>query len=232
MVNTGFTRLAGLWAASLLAVCALTAPAFGATEQEQLVTDAEATFSNFQADPDMGWFRNHIRKAKAVLIVPKVVKAGFIFGGSGGRGVLMANTARSGKWAGPAFYTLATASVGFQAGLEVSEVVMMAMTEKALNSLLSTSFKLGGDVSIAAGPVGAGAKSDITTDFISFSRAKGIYGGLNLDGTVISTSDDWNKDYYGKAVLPPDILILHKVMNPQAAKLQQLVAKTAAANKK
>ena len=87
-------------------------------------------------------------------------------------------------WTGPAFYNLATASVGFQAGVEVSEAVIVVMTDKGLNSLLSTSFKIGGDASIAAGPVGAGAKSTVTADLISFSRAKGVYGGLNLDGTV------------------------------------------------
>ena len=117
-----------------------------------------------------------------MLIAPQIVKAGFIFGGSGGRAVLVARDGRT--WAGPAFYDLATASVGFQAGVEVSEVVIVVMTDKGLNSLLASSFKIGGDASIAAGPVGAGAKSTVTADLISFSRAKGVYGGLNLDGTV------------------------------------------------
>jgi lipid-binding SYLF domain-containing protein len=118
--------------------------------------------------------------------------------------------------------------VGFQAGISVSEVVMLVMTEKGLNSLLSTSFKVGGDVSVAAGPVGAGAKSNIAADLISYSRAKGIYGGLNLDGTVVSTNDEWNSAYYGKAVTPPDILIRQNVRNPQAIPLQRQVAKAAA----
>jgi lipid-binding SYLF domain-containing protein len=163
-----------------------------------------------------------------VLIAPEIVKAGFILGGSGGRGVLLARNAKTGKWVGPAFYTLATGSVGFQAGISVSEVVMLVMTEKGLNSLLSTSFKVGGDVSVAAGPVGAGAKSNIAADLISYSRAKGIYGGLNLDGTVVSTNDEWNSAYYGKAVTPPDILIRQNVRNPQAIPLQRQVAKAAA----
>ena len=108
---------------------------------------------------------------------------------------------KSGKWLGPVFYTMATASVGFQAGISVSENVTLVMTDKGFNSLLATSFKMGGDASIAAGPVGAGAKSDIVADLITFSRAKGVYGGVNLDGTVVTSSDDWNQAYYGKKVL-------------------------------
>ena len=131
----------------------------------------------------------------------------------------------SGKWVGPAFYTLATASVGFQAGLAASEMVTLVMTVKGMNSLLSNSFKLGGDASIAAGPVGAGAKSDVVADMIAFSRSKGVYGGLNLDGTVVSTNDDWNKAYFGKPVLPPDILIKASVSNKGAAPLLAAVAK-------
>ena len=223
-----FTRYTALLAASLLTIGAVPTSAFAATEQEQLVTKAETTFSNFERDPDMKWFRDNIGKAKAVLIAPEIVKAGFILGGSGGRGVLLARNAKTGKWVGPAFYTLATGSVGFQAGISVSEVVMLVMTEKGLNSLLSTSFKVGGDVSVAAGPVGAGAKSNIAADLISYSRAKGIYGGLNLDGTVVSTNDEWNSAYYGKAVTPPDILIRQNVRNPQAIPLQRQVANAAA----
>ncbi len=102
------------------------------------------------------------------------------------RGAGRARSTGSGKWVGPAFYTMATASVGFQAGVSVSENVTLVMTEKGLNSLLTNSVKLGADASVAAGPVGAGAKSDIVADLVTFSRAKGVYGGLNLDGTVVA----------------------------------------------
>src|SRR5436305_13551565 len=139
-------------------------------------------------DPEMTWLQQNIGRAKAVLIAPEVVKAGFIFGGSGGRAVLVVRNAQTGKWSGPAFYTLATASVGFQAGVAVSEMASLVLTEKGLNSLLATSVKLGPDASVAAGPVGAGAKADVITDLVSYSRAKGIYGGLNLDGTVVTIS--------------------------------------------
>ena len=106
-------------------------------------------------------------------------------------------------------------------------MVTLVMTDKGMNSLLASTFKFGGDASVAAGPVGAGAKSDITADLITFSRSKGVYGGLNLDGTVVSSNDDWNKAYFGKPVLPPDILIKNAVSNKGADKLLAEVTKYA-----
>jgi lipid-binding SYLF domain-containing protein len=109
--------------------------------------------------------------------------------------------------------------LGFQAGIEVSETMTLVMTEKGMNSLLASSVKLGGDASVAAGPVGAGANSDIATDFVAFSRSKGVYGGLNLEGSVVAVADNWNRSYYGSGVLPPDILVKETVHNPQADRL-------------
>jgi lipid-binding SYLF domain-containing protein len=206
-----------------------TAPAAMAqSEQQKLVDEATTALSNFLRDPEMSWLQNNIGRAKAVLIAPEVVKAGFIFGGSGGRAVLVAHDAKSGKWVGPAFYTMATASVGFQAGVAVSETITLVMTDKGLNSLMSSSFKMGADVSVAAGPVGAGAKSNVVADMVAFSRSKGVYGGLNLDGTVVTTSDEWNSAFFGKKVLPPDILIRANVHNKQADKLLAEVTRAAA----
>jgi len=194
------------------------------SEPDALVTEARTTLSNFIRDPDQTWIQDNLSRAKAVLIAPQIVKAGFIVGGSGGRGLLVARDGTS--WAGPAFYNLGTASVGFQAGVEVSEAIIVVMTDKGLNSLLSSSFKMGGDASIAAGPVGAGAKSTVTADLITFTRAKGIYGGLNLDGTVVSTNIPWNDAFYGRTnVLPPDILIRRTVTSPKSAALVADVAR-------
>src|SRR5207245_9443473 len=122
------------------------------------------------------------------MIAPQITKAGLMLGGSGGRAVVVARDPKSGKWVGPAFYTVATASVGFQAGIAVSEMVTLVMTDKGLNRLLADSFKMGGDAAVAAGPIGAGAQSDLVADFVSFSRAQGIYCGVNVDGTVDSTA--------------------------------------------
>ena len=203
----------------------VTVPAAAQSEQQRLVSASTTALDNFLRDPQMTWLQQNIGRAKGLLIAPELVKAGFIFGGSGGRAVLVARDDRTGGWRGPVFYVLATASVGFQAGISVSENMTLVMTDKGLNSLLATSVKLGGDASIAAGPVGAGAKSDITVDLISFSRSKGVYGGLNLDGTVVTASDDWNNLYYKKRVLPPDVLVRGNATNPQAASLLNAVAR-------
>jgi lipid-binding SYLF domain-containing protein len=221
------TLLHRLSKTALIAVTALgfAASASAQGDQQVLVDQADTTLSNFMRDPEMKWLQQNFSRARAVLISPEIVKAGFIIGGSGGRAVLVAKN--GGKWVGPAFYTLATASVGFQAGIAASEMITLVMTEKGMNSLLASTFKFGADASVAAGPVGAGAKSDVTADLIAFSRSKGVYGGLNLDGTVVSSNDDWNKAYYGKPALPPDILVKSSVSAKGADKLLGDVAKAA-----
>jgi lipid-binding SYLF domain-containing protein len=226
-----FQRILRYAAAALLSTVAagfIAAPAFAQSDQEKLVGASETTLSNFLRDPEMKWLQQNLNRAKAVLIAPEVVKAGFIFGGSGGRALLVVRDPKSGKWMGPAFYNMATASVGFQAGVSVSETITLVMTDKGFNSLLATSVKLGADASVAAGPVGAGAKSDVVADLIAFSRAKGVYGGVNLDGTVLTSADDWNQAFYGKKVLPPDILVRGDVKNAKADKLLAAVTKATA----
>jgi lipid-binding SYLF domain-containing protein len=229
MQNTRANRWLGVLAfASLVAV---SGPAVAQSEQQALVNGAQTTIANFMRDPQMDWLQRHIGEAKAVLVAPQIVKAGYIFGGSGGRAVLLARNVQSGRWEGPAFYNIGAASVGFQAGIAVSETLTLVMTDKALNSLMSPSVKLGGDASIAAGPVGAGAASDITSDFIAFARSKGVYGGLNLEGSVIAIADEWNTAYYGRAVTPNDIVLTGKAHNAQADRLAQELSRAAARQK-
>jgi lipid-binding SYLF domain-containing protein len=228
MKNKRMTRILLGFGALLLFVGA--GGALAQSEQQVLVDKADKTLSNFLRDPDMTWLQQNIHRAKAIMIAPEIAKAGFIFGGSGGRAVVVAHDAKTGKWVGPAFYALATASVGFQAGISVSENVTLVMTDKGFNSLLASSFKVGGDASVAAGPVGAGAKSDVVADLISFSRAKGLYGGLNLDGTVVHNSNDWNELYYQKKpIMAPDILVR---MSAHAKGADKLLAEVARATKK
>ncbi|WP_306392447.1 lipid-binding SYLF domain-containing protein [Telluria beijingensis] len=191
-------------------------------ETQARVDAARTTLDNFVRDPDMRWFRDHVGRAKAVLISPQIVQAGFIVGGSGGSAVLISRNGDA--WAGPAFYRIAAGSIGLQAGAQASEMVALVMSEKGVNSLLSTSFKLGGDVSVAAGPVGAGAGAEINADMIVYTRSRGLYGGLNLDGTVISVDDGRNHAYYGRAATPVDILITHSVSNPHGQTLARVAS--------
>lgn len=139
---------------------------------------------------------------------------------------------KSGEWSDPAFYTMGAGSFGFQFGAQASEVVLLVMSQRGVESLLSSTFKLGGDVSVAVGPVGAGIEGstamNLSADLLTFARAKGLFGGISLEGAVIATRDEWNQDYYGKEVRPTDILVKRTVKNPQAAGLKASLARAAA----
>lgn len=192
---------------------------------EALVDAATESVNTFTIDPDMEWFRDNMSKAKGVLIVPSLVKGGFIFGGSGGSGVLLIK-GDGNIWSDPAFYTMGSGTIGLQLGVEVSEIILMIMTDKGVDALLTSSFKLGGDVSIAAGPIGAGAKAQ-TADILAFSRTKGIYGGVNIEGAVLKIRNDWNQDYYGSNTSPRTILIEGTATNSHADNLRNAVANLA-----
>ncbi|MGF6272575.1 lipid-binding SYLF domain-containing protein [Massilia sp. UYP11] len=213
------SRVLAAVAAFGLAACA-SEPTLDDTRAQ--VDAAQATLTNFVRDPDMTWFREHVGSARAILISPQIVQAGFIVGGSGGSAVLIAR--HGNDWAGPAFYRIAAGSVGLQAGAQASEMVALVMTEKGLDSLLSTSFKLGGEVSVAAGPVGAGTGAPINADMVAYTRSKGLYGGVNLDGTVISVDEGRNHAYYGRAVTPVDILVTRTVSNPHGQGLARVAS--------
>ena len=213
---------------------ALTMPARAddAMDARQLVERAKLSFEGMIVAPEMDGLRDLIRRAKGVFIAPQVLRGAFIFGVSGGSGVFFARGERPGQWNGPAFYTIGEVSFGFQAGADASEVALLAMTDRGVNALLSTSVKLGADASVAAGPVGVGvraATANISADIVSFSRSKGLYGGLSVDGAVVATRGALNAAYYGKDVSTRDILIRGTVSNPQAAPLVELIKKAAEA---
>ena len=207
------------WRASILMLilAAVSFPVVADTshaEAQEEVVAAGKTLDTFIADPDMNWFRAHGKDAKGLFICSKVVKAGFIFGGSGGRCVFVAKQGKT--WNGPAFYSVGTASAGFQAGIQSSEIVGLVMTQKALDSLMSSEFKVGGEVSAAAGPVGTGKGGNLGADIIYYSRSKGLYGGVDVSGAVIKPSEDYNKAYYGKDASPMDIIVHGSVHIPAA----------------
>jgi lipid-binding SYLF domain-containing protein len=187
-----------------------------AANAQEIVRRAGVILDKFTSDKDMQFFHENLRKAKGVLILPEVLKAGFFWGGSGGTGVLVIRDEKSNDWSQPAFYIVGSVTFGLQIGAESAEVIMLAMSRKAVDSLLASSFKLGGDISVAAGPTGAGLKKVVTADFISFAKAKGLYAGLDFEGSVIKTADDLNKVYYGREVRPMQILMQKEVTSPHS----------------
>jgi lipid-binding SYLF domain-containing protein len=198
-------------------------------ESTQLVEKACITFDNFMHDKNMGAFRDLLKDAKAVVIAPSLLKGAIIVGASGGNAVGMVRDPKTSRWSDPAFYTIGGASFGLQIGGESSEVILLAMTDRGANALLGNSFKLGADVGVAAGPVGMGAQAasaNLSADILSFSRSKGLYGGISLSGAVVAVRGALNDAYYGKKVSPTDILVRHEVKNPQTACLVQGLAKS------
>jgi SH3 domain-containing YSC84-like protein 1 len=197
-----------------------------AMNARHLTERAKQTLETFSQAPEMGAFRSLIKSARGVFIAPQVIRGAFIFGASGGSGVFVARNRLTQRWIGPAFYTVGGASFGFQAGGDASEIVLLAMTDRGVNSLLETSFKLGADVGLAVGPVGMGAaasSANLSADIISFSRSKGLYGGISLDGAVVKTRMDLNQAYYGTITTPVDIFLKSSVNNPHSLPLLDLV---------
>ena len=195
-------------------------------EVQRLVDRTQVTFKEFMHDSTYSWVQENLDRAKGVLIFPQVLKGGFVWGGSGGTGLLLVKDEGTGNWSQPAFYTMGSVTFGLQIGGEASEVLVLAMTQKAVDSLFSSSFKLGGDASVAVGPVGIGAKANadipnVTADFITFTKARGLYAGLNLEGAVIAVRDSLNEAYYGRTVRPMDIVEKHTVANRGSAELRE-----------
>ena len=228
-----------LWALAGVIILTLSLGSFTAvraddkSEAQSMVYKAKGTILDLTNDQMFYWLNGYLKKARGVLIFPQIIKGGFILGGSGGTGLFMVRDEATGAWSYPAFYTLGSVTFGLQIGGEAAEVVMVAMSQKAVNTLLSSSVKLGGDVSIAVGPLGGGAKGsvavpEVTADFISFTRTKGLYAGLNLEGSVLGVRTGLNEAYYGAGTMPIDVVIMKKVSNPGAEELRSALEKAAA----
>ncbi len=200
--------------------------ALATSAAEELVEESRFSIERMLADPDLPKLREWIGKARGVLIIPELVKGGFILGAEGGSGVLMVRGA-DGTWSSPAFYTLAAGSFGFQAGGQVSEVVFTLMTEGAVEALLSDEIKLGVDASVAVGPLGMGIEVSTTTnldaDIYAVSKSVGLFGGGSLEGAKLISRGAWNAEYYGAAATPRAVVIERSFFNPQAEKLRNAV---------
>ncbi len=220
MTNRLFLTIAATLAALALAAAPAEARSKG-EKAERLVADAAETVSYFAQDSAYEPLWDLADSAKAMVVVPRSLRGGFMFGASGGNAVMVARK-EDGGWSEPTFFTIGSISFGFQAGGEASEIVLLVMTQRGVEQLLSTSVKLGGDLSLAAGPVGGGAKAQ-TADILAFSRSRGLYGGVSLEGAVLKTRHSWNSGYYGEEVTPVDVIYREKVAQPQSAILQNAV---------
>jgi lipid-binding SYLF domain-containing protein len=168
--------------------------------------------------PDKGIPEEVLEHAKCIAVVPHLVKGGFIFGGKGGKGVATCRTPNG--WSAPAFITISGGSWGLQIGVEAVDVVLIIQNEKGMQKLLESNFQIGGDASAAAGPVGrhaeAGTDWKMDTEILTYSRAKGVFAGLTLEGASLRQDDDSRHAIYGGNVTTRAIL-LGKVAAPSAA---------------
>jgi len=197
------------------------------TNQTMLIDKAIGSLNAFTADPNLDWFRKHIKDSYGIIIMPQLLKAGFIFGGSGGRAVLIARDNLTGEWSEPVFLINLGVSWGLQIGGKTSEVIVLIRTLRGLEEFYTSSVNLGAEASIAAGPVGAtGEAATVPTldaDYFSFAKSKGAFAGLSLSGSTMRVNDTWNSEYYGREVRPIEIIVRRKGSNPKSAELIKAV---------
>lgn len=185
------------------------------TKQRKLLRTGGLVLEEIQNSPDHKIPAGLIAKAKAIIVFPTMVKAGFFVGARYGKGFVSARSKDSHEWGAPAFLYTAGGSFGFQFGAEAVDLILLVMSQRGLEGLLSEKFTLGGDIALAAGPVGrhAEASADVFMqgEIYSYSRSKGIFGGVSLKGTIIASDVDANQAYYGKPLTAENILISNQV---------------------
>jgi SH3 domain-containing YSC84-like protein 1 len=183
----------------------------GQSEEAERLTEATIVLRELKDAPDVSvpdWVRT---KAVGIAVFPSVKKGAFIVGGHFGRGVLSVRSQKSGTWSAPAFLTLTGGSVGFQIGGEATDVVLVVMDQRGLEQLLRNQFKIGADATVAAGPVGrqAEAATDIQlrAQILSYSRSRGLFAGVSLEGSTIKQDRDAHERFYGRSYSSKEIVL-------------------------
>jgi len=188
-------------------------------DAEVIVEKARLVIEDVRTAPDSGAAYDLIRQSAGVVIIPDMFKGGFVVGGSYGKGVVVAR--KDGKWSGPSFVYIGAGSIGFQIGAQLTDLILVVIGQNTMDSFLRSSFKLGADAAIAVGPVGAQATA--ATDILlkggiySYSRAKGLFAGISLEGAGMGTEYDLNRAYYQTTSNPKDILY-GQVETPESGK--------------
>jgi lipid-binding SYLF domain-containing protein len=207
----------------LVMLLASAVSAFAQDKVDDRLKNSYTVLKEILATPDQSIPQDLLDKAQCVIVYPSVLKAAFIVGGSYGRGVISCRTGSShtGPWSAPAMFALEGGSIGFQIGGEATDFVLLVMNDSGANSVLSSKVKLGADISAAAGPVGrdASAETDVVmkAEILSYSRARGVFAGISLEGSTMRSDDGANKTLYGKDLTAKDIVQEGKVKIPAAA---------------
>ncbi len=196
-------------------LCTANAHAADETSQQELLKDARIVVEEIMSTPDLEIPSDLMSRAQAVIIFPGMLKGGFFVGARYGKGVATVRDSKTGDWGTPSFMTTLGGSFGFQFGAQSVDLILIVMTEKGLKGLLNNNFTLGGDMSVAAGPVGRYAEMGVDIllqgDTYSYSRSKGIFGGVSLKGTIIKQNVSYNEAHYKADLTPEEIMIEGKV---------------------
>ena len=203
---------------TLVVLATLTAVALDREDDVKRTQKAAQVFQEIMSTPDQGIPSDLLESAKCIGIIPGDKKFAFVFGGSYGRGLATCRTEHG--WSAPMFVAIDSGSVGYQIGGSSTDIVMLFMNDHALQSLMSDKFKMGADASVAAGPVGrsaaAGTDLKLTAEILSYSRSKGIFAGVSLDGAVMQADKSGDEAMYGSDVNRHEILD-GKVAVPESA---------------
>jgi len=213
--------------AGAAAFFSLPGAARAAAEQQALVDRATLAVNEIMRDRYAADIKAVLRRARAVMVFPRLFRGGFILGGEGGLGVLLARDG-AGNWSSPAFYMLASGSVGLQIGVSDSQVMLFIMSDRALNAVLQSQFKIGADASLAVATIGAGIEGATTAalraDIVSVARSRGLYAGVSLEGSYIAPRNEDNAAYFGRPVTPQEIVLRMEVHNPGSDNLRAALA--------
>jgi lipid-binding SYLF domain-containing protein len=221
-------RLVATAALAMLALLQAGCSANTPGEQQTLVDRATLTVQDMMTQTVSQDPKNLLRRAKGVMICPRIFKAVFFFGGEGGNCVLLAR-AGNGTWSYPAFYTIGSGSFGLQFGIEDNQLLMLIMTEHGLNAVLDSQLKLGANAGIAIATLGAGIQGSTTTavgaDIVAFAASRGLFGGVALEGSVMSTQTPWNQSYYGQPFAARQLVMQMQGSNPGADPLRDVLTR-------
>ncbi|MFZ0735479.1 MAG: lipid-binding SYLF domain-containing protein [Candidatus Acidiferrales bacterium] len=211
---------------SILILCAglvATAPLFAANKEQKRLENSGAVMQEIVNIPE-NIPRSVMDKAECVIVFPSVLKGAFVVGASYGRGAMVCRTGKDfrGAWGAPAMYALEGGSFGFQIGGQATDLVLLIMNDRGVKSILDSKVKLGGDASIAAGPVGrdAAANTDayMRAEILSYSRTRGLFAGISLEGSTLRPDDDATADVYGRALTAKEIILGGNVRVPPSGR--------------
>jgi lipid-binding SYLF domain-containing protein len=192
----------------MLALVAIPIRILAQSDEAQRMQESITVFNEIMGAPDKAIPNSVLGKAEGIAVFPGTIKGGFVIGGQHGRGILSARN--TGRWSAPAFMSINGGSIGAQIGAQAVDVVLVIMSRHGLENLVNNEFKIGADAGVAAGPVGrdASASTDVSfrAEILSYSRSRGLFAGINLNGASISSDNDADKRFYGKPLTAAGVI--------------------------